>query len=51
MKCSMMGAGGGDWFVTMMTLKAIIAVWIIVIPFMFLKRLDKLLKILEDKKK
>lgn len=52
MKCPMMGAcGGGDWLVTMMTLKTILAIWILVVPFMFLKRFDRLLKILEDKKK
>lgn len=49
MKCPMMG--GSDWFAAMMALKIIIAVWILIIPLFFLRRFDKLLEILEDKKK
>lgn len=51
MKCHMMGMGGGDLFTSMMVLKMTLAVWILIVPLMFLRRFDKLLKILEDKKK
>lgn len=50
MKCCM-GMGGGDVFASMMVLKTILVIWILIVPLMFLRRLDKLLKILEDKKK
>jgi hypothetical protein len=47
----MMGMGSGDFFASMMVLKTILVIWILIVPMMFLRRLDKLLKILEDKKK
>ena len=49
MKCPMMG--GGDLFVSMMIFKMTLVIWILIVPLMFLRRFDKLLKILEDKKK
>jgi len=51
MKCPMMGMGGGDLFAWMMVFKMTLVIWILIVPLMFLRRLDKLLKILEDKKK
>jgi len=41
----------GDWFTSMMIMKTVLAIWILIVPMMFLRRFDKLLKILEDKKK
>ena len=50
MRCPM-GAGGPEFLASMLMLKAILVIWVLIVPLMFLKRLDKLLKILEDKKK
>jgi len=49
MKCPM--GMNGDWFTSMMIMKTVLAIWILIVPMMFLRRFDKLLKILEDKKK
>jgi len=43
--------GAGDLFVSMMIFKMTLVIWILIVPLMFLRRFDKLLKILEDKKK
>ncbi len=51
MKCPIMSGYSCDPFSAMLALKMFIAIWVAVVPLMFLKRLDKLLKILEDKKK